>query len=32
LFDVSNAGGATITVTFNDTVETISLGDVELND
>ena len=32
LFDVSNAGGATITVTFNDSVETISLGDVELND
>lgn len=32
LFDVSNAGGAAITVTFNDTVETISLGDVELND
>ena len=32
LFDVSNVGGATITVTFNDTVETIDLGDVELND
>lgn len=32
LFDASNVGGATITVTFNNTVETISLGDVELND
>lgn len=32
LFDVSNVGGSTITVTFNDNVETIDLGDVELND
>lgn len=32
LFDASNVGGATITVSFNNTVETINLGDVELND
>lgn len=32
LFDVSNAGSAEITVSFNDTVETIELGDIELND
>lgn len=32
IFDVSNVGGASITVTFNDTVETIELGDYELND
>lgn len=31
-FDVSNVGGAAITVTFNNNVETIELGDVELND
>lgn len=31
-FDVTNAGGATITVSFNDTVETVNLGDYELND
>ena len=32
LFDASNVGGVTITVTFNDTVETVELGDIELND
>lgn len=32
LFDASNVGGATITISFNDTVETIELGDIELND
>ena len=31
-FDVTNVGGATITIRFNDTVETIELGDYELND
>lgn len=31
-FDVSNVGGLTVTITFNDTTETIDLGDVELND
>ena len=31
-FDVTNAGGATITIKFNDTVETVELGDFELND
>lgn len=31
-FDVTNVGGATITVSFNDTVETVNLGDYELND
>lgn len=31
-FDVSNVGGTAITVTFNNSVETIELGDVELND
>lgn len=32
LFDIENVGGTTITVSFNDTVETIDLGDYELND
>lgn len=32
MFDASNVGGAAITVTFNNTVETIELGDFELND
>lgn len=32
VFDVDNVGGATIQVSFNDTVETVSLGDYELND
>lgn len=31
-FDASNVGGSTITISFNDTVETIDLGDFELND
>ena len=31
-FDVTNVGGATITISFNDAVEVIELGDVELND
>lgn len=31
-FDASNVGGSTITVSFNDTVETVELGDYELND
>ena len=31
-FDVTNVGGAVITIRFNDTVETIELGDFELND
>lgn len=32
LFDAGNVGSSSITVTFNDVVETIDLGDVELND
>ena len=32
VFDASNVGGATITISFNDTVETVELGDKELND
>ena len=32
MFDASNVGGATITITFNDSVETVDLGDIELND
>ena len=32
MFDASNVGRSTITISFNDTVETIELGDVELND
>lgn len=31
-FDASTVGGLKISVTFNDTVETIDCGDVELND
>ena len=31
-FDVSNAAGTSITIEFNDTVETVELGDCELND
>ena len=31
-FDVSNVGGSTITITFDDTVEEVALGNVELND
>lgn len=32
VFDAANVGGSSITVTFNDNVETIDLGDLELND
>lgn len=32
MFDASNVGGASITITFNNEVETINLGDFELND
>lgn len=32
VIDVDNVGGATLTVSFNNTVETINLGDQELND
>ena len=32
LFDVSGTGSSAITITFNNTVGTIDLGDVELND
>lgn len=32
LFDVTNTGGAVITITFNNNVETVELGDYELND
>lgn len=31
-FDVPNAGGGSIIITFNDETETVELGDVELND
>ena len=31
-FDVNNVGGATLTVSFDDTVETVELGDIELNE
>ena len=31
-FDATNIGGATLTVTFNDTVTTVDLGESELND
>lgn len=31
-FDAGNVGGSAITVSFNDTVETIELGDVEINE
>lgn len=32
-FDVNNVGGATLTITFNnDTVVTVELGDIELNE
>ena len=32
VFDASNVGGSSITVSFNNNVETIDLGDIELND
>lgn len=31
-FDAPNVGGSTITISFNDTVDTVELGDYELND
>lgn len=31
-FDVSNVGGSTITISFDDSVEVVELGNVELND
>lgn len=31
-FDAPNVGGSTITISFNDTVEVVELGDYELND
>lgn len=31
-FDAPNVGGSTITISFNDTVETVELGDLELNE
>lgn len=31
-FDASKVGGSTITISFNDTVEEVELGNVELND
>lgn len=30
-FDAPSIGGVTVTITFNDTVETVELGDIELN-
>lgn len=32
VFDADNVGGASITISFNDSVETVNLGDYELND
>ena len=32
VFDVTNAGSAAITISFNNKVETVELGDIELND
>ena len=32
VFDVKNTGGVTITISFNNNVETVELGDFELND
>ena len=32
LFDVANVGGTSITISFNDMVETVELGDLELNE
>lgn len=31
-FDASNVGGASISISFNDTVEDVALGEIELND
>lgn len=30
-YDVTNVGGLTVTISFNDTVETVELGDIDLN-
>lgn len=32
IFDIANVGGGSITISFNDKVETVQLDDVELND
>lgn len=32
VFDADNVGGSSITIRFNENVETVELGDVELND
>lgn len=32
VFDAANVGGGTVTISFNNSVETVQLGDVELND
>lgn len=32
IFDVDNVGGSSITISFNNNVETVELGDYELND
>lgn len=32
VFDVAGVGNGTVTISFNNTVETVELGDVELND
>ena len=32
VFDVTNTGSAAITISFNNKVETVELGDIELND
>lgn len=32
VFDVDNTGGTSITISFNNNVETVNLGDIELND
>ncbi|MCF0175002.1 MAG: DUF4493 domain-containing protein [Bacteroidales bacterium] len=31
-YDVTNVGGVSVTVSFNDTVDTVNLGEIELND
>lgn len=31
-YDVSNIGGVTVSVSFSDSVETVNLGEIELND
>ena len=31
-FDLSNVGSSSVTISFNDTVETVTLGDFELNE